>query len=267
MPSGLDAYYQEAGRAGRDGAPSACTLLFLRRDRALQQFFLTGRYPTQEELDALLRSLERSPQNASGETLAQLKDGTGLPQNKLKAAVGLLRNRRIVGVDREGRVRLLRADLAATEIHELLDAYRRKREQDHATLERMVFYAQSGQCRWQVLLAYLEEEAPPERCGHCDNCRRIARHEAAMAAAGAAESGAPKLRHPARPRLPAPAFVARQPVRVKRYGEGCVVSADALSITIEFADGSRRCFQPDFVQPIVSRKKRGEASRSSARTG
>ena len=268
MPSGLDAYYQEAGRAGRDGAPSACTLLFLRRDRALQQFFLTGRYPTEEELDALLQALEREPAQASGQPLADLKDRTGLPQNKLKAAVSVLRNRRIVGLDREGRVRLLRADLAADQVHELLAAYRRKREQDHATLERIVFYAQSGQCRWQVLLAYLEEEAPPERCGNCDNCRRIAQHEAAMAAAdAAADSDAPKLRHPARPRLPPPAFVARQPVRVKRYGEGSVVSADALSITIEFADGSRRCFQPEFVQPIGGRKSAGRASRAGAGTG
>ncbi|HKB53842.1 MAG TPA: RecQ family ATP-dependent DNA helicase, partial [Ramlibacter sp.] len=39
MPSGLGTYYQEAGRAGRDGAHSACTLLFLRSDRAVQQFF------------------------------------------------------------------------------------------------------------------------------------------------------------------------------------------------------------------------------------
>ncbi|MDR6535268.1 RecQ family zinc-binding domain-containing protein [Variovorax soli] len=156
-------------------------------------------------------------------------------------------------MDGEGRIRLLRADLAAAELRELLDAYRRKREQDRATLERMVFYAQSGQCRWQVLLAYLEEEAPPQRCGTCDNCRRIARQEAAQARQRvAADAAAPTLRHPARPRLPRPAFAPGQAVRVKRYGEGCVVSADALSVTIEFADGSRRCFQPEFVQALRS---------------
>ena len=42
MPSGLDAYYQETGRAGRDGQQALCTLLFLRGDRAVQQFFLAN---------------------------------------------------------------------------------------------------------------------------------------------------------------------------------------------------------------------------------
>jgi ATP-dependent DNA helicase RecQ len=44
-----------------------------------------------------------------------------------------------------------------------------------------------------------------------------------------------------------PAFAASDPVRVKRFGEGVVVAADAGSVTVEFADGSRRCFHPDYV--------------------
>ncbi|MDR6535269.1 RecQ family ATP-dependent DNA helicase [Variovorax soli] len=69
MPSGLDAYYQESGRAGRDGQASACTLLFLRRDRALQQFFLAGRYPAEEELDSLHRALKTATRNDQALTL------------------------------------------------------------------------------------------------------------------------------------------------------------------------------------------------------
>lgn len=56
----------------------------------------------------------------------------------------------------------------------MLDQYREKRELDQATLEGMVFYAQTGLCRWQVLLSHLEGETSAQRCGTCDNCRRIA---------------------------------------------------------------------------------------------
>jgi ATP-dependent DNA helicase RecQ len=53
LPAGLEAYYQEAGRGGRDGEHSVCTLLFLRADRAVQQFFLAGRYPPEDAMDGL----------------------------------------------------------------------------------------------------------------------------------------------------------------------------------------------------------------------
>ena len=49
LPATLEAYYQEAGRAGRDGELARCTLLFLRGDKAIQQFFMAGRYPTEDD--------------------------------------------------------------------------------------------------------------------------------------------------------------------------------------------------------------------------
>ena len=58
MPAGLDAYYQESGRAGRDGEAADCTLLFLHSDKAVQQFFLAGRYPAQEDVAALYGALQ-----------------------------------------------------------------------------------------------------------------------------------------------------------------------------------------------------------------
>ncbi|MBO9513602.1 MAG: hypothetical protein J7549_05735, partial [Variovorax sp.] len=58
------------------------------------------------------------------------------------------------------------------------------------------------------------------------------------------------LRRPATRPPAAPAFSARQAVKVRRYGEGQVVCADSGSITVEFADGSRRSFVPGSVEAL-----------------
>ena len=57
MPGTLEAYYQEAGRAGRDGLPSECVLLFSYSDRHIQEFFIENRYPTAELVQKVHRFL------------------------------------------------------------------------------------------------------------------------------------------------------------------------------------------------------------------
>ena len=61
LPASLDVYYQESGRAGRDGEPADCILLFQRRDRGLQRFFMAGRYPTRDDFVALIDGLRSTP--------------------------------------------------------------------------------------------------------------------------------------------------------------------------------------------------------------
>lgn len=236
MPSGLDAYYQESGRAGRDGETARCVLLFLQRDKAVQQFFLAGRYPTLEELDALYNALCAGPGRPIDELAAQL----GLPRPKLQVAASLLRRLRIATQDSEGRLRLLKGTLDRKSLHALATAYQDKREQDRSMLEHMVFYAQTGRCRWQVLLEHLEGESALD-CGHCDNCLRLAQHRPTETAEEDGAAGSPRER--AR-------FSAGDQVKAKRYGRGTVVAADALSVTIEFGPGVRRSFQPDFVARV-----------------
>lgn len=260
LPGGLDAYYQEAGRAGRDGEPADCTLLFLRRDKAVQQFFLVGRYPQLDDIEAVYRALA-SPAPAGGWTLEAVRRRVQRPATKVRALLGMLVQRGIAERRRAGAPAQAEGDPAAIgqsavhlredaaeppDLAGLLMAYRDKRTHDHDALERMVFYAQTGQCRWQVLLAGLLEDADAAgtgRCGRCDNCERIAAHEAALA-----QPVVRAVEAALRPVGPAPSvFGAGRPVRVKRYGKGLVVSADATAVTIEFPDGSQRSFDPHYV--------------------
>jgi ATP-dependent DNA helicase RecQ len=241
MPSGLDSYYQESGRAGRDGEPAECILLFHRRDRAVQQFFLAGRYPEAKELHEVYAALRSPPTDAGGWTLQALQGTLQAPRTKVHVALALLRQQRIVRELSDGRISVVRPEVLADTLTAMLDQYRSKREQDQATLEGMVFYAQTGLCRWQVLLSHLEGEAPAPRCTTCDNCRRIAIH--------AAQAKEAKFAAPA-PERPVRSFSPEAMVRVRRYGIGQVVTADAFVVDIEFADGSTRSFHPDFVRPV-----------------
>ncbi|MFC1678328.1 RecQ family ATP-dependent DNA helicase [Patescibacteria group bacterium] len=57
MPGTVEAYYQEAGRAGRDGSPSFCMLLYNSRDRHLQEFFIKGDNPPPETIREIYETL------------------------------------------------------------------------------------------------------------------------------------------------------------------------------------------------------------------
>jgi len=62
LPGTIEAYYQEAGRAGRDGKPSYCVLLFSAADRYLQEFFIEGSSPGLDVIKGVYRVLcEQGP--------------------------------------------------------------------------------------------------------------------------------------------------------------------------------------------------------------
>ena len=275
MPGGLDAYYQEAGRAGRDGEAARSVLLYLAGDKAVQRFFLAGRYPAFEDVEAVYMKLLERPAEGDGWTIEALHQALERPRSKVQVALVLLRRQRAVVVDRQGLLSIREGGLDTAAVVRLVDGYRRKREHDAALLEQMVFYGQTGYCRWQVLLNHFGAEVDVEHCGHCDNCaRQVAANAAAVRradqlAAAAAEPQPVALRVPNSPPATATpaAFHVGDRVRVPRYGKGVVVDADSLHVTVGFPTGERRSFLPSFVSREGGGRQRASETRRAAKSG
>ena len=283
MPAGLDAYYQESGRAGRDGEVADCTLLFFHSDKAVQQFFLAGRYPTKEDVADLYGALQGEGAGGARWTLETLQEALDRPKTRLQVALRLLRHQGVVVQGRDGRLSLTRAGLDADALARLMQAYRDKRESDRAMLERMVFYGQTGRCRWKVLLDNFDEGEALTSCGTCDNCVRIAAAFAAAEregeapavdgeAAGATGPEANRSRAPGDTAqadgapAAAAAFERGEIVSVPRYGRGIVDAVDAEGVTVAFPEGSRRVFLPSFVRRSAPRKRSPKPAKVTAST-
>jgi len=79
LPGTIEAYYQEAGRAGRDGKQSRCLFLYTAQDRFIQEFFIDSAYPGRENVAKVYDYLRVQDDDPIELTQQQIKDSLGLP--------------------------------------------------------------------------------------------------------------------------------------------------------------------------------------------
>lgn len=249
MPGSLDAYYQETGRAGRDGEAATCMLLFDLSDRRVQQFLMAGRYPDESLIARVKDALRAASADEHGgmtiTELAQRLADTG--RNKLTIALKILMDARQVSRDGKRRYRAAFDPKYESGVETTLDRYRHRAQRDRDALERMIDYAQTGQCRWREILAYFGE-TDFDRCGSCDNCLNPPEVES-LPEPGArqdfdtvATSKGPNDHR---------GFEKGDCVRVRRYGIGEVQFATADQAVVLFPDGSVRTFLSKFINRMA----------------
>ncbi len=243
LPANLEAYYQESGRAGRDGLDADCTLLYFQDDKRVQQFFLVKHYPTSNDLKMIYEVVRGLAADARP-TSAAIEDAIDeLASSKLKVCLKLLKDGKLLRQNRKLEYIVTATEPRAALFEQLAGLYAQKQERDREALEQMVSYAVSGFCRWKVLLDYFSDEVEGfDKCCKCDNCINppvVAdidiRDDEFDRAAPAPEPG--------------PVYEPGARVRVPKFDVGVVTSVAADQVTIEFPDHGSRTFLADFVTP------------------
>jgi ATP-dependent DNA helicase RecQ len=170
LPGSLEAYTQEAGRAGRDGAPSRCVLIYRMSDTRVQNYFLTGKYPDVEEVQRVFGTIEVFGGQEAGVSMTDLRKILQLPLTKLKVILALLKKSGFL--EMHGRSSYVLTDEARKnrELVLSLASYETKKSYDQSKLAMMLQYAETTSCRRRFILNYFGEAFTVDTCGACDNC-------------------------------------------------------------------------------------------------
>jgi RecQ family ATP-dependent DNA helicase len=221
-PESPDSYYQEIGRAGRDGEPAEAVLYFRSEDLGLRRFFTSGRPD-----EAKLRQVATLLHEHDGPVKAKsLRETVGVGPSKLTGLVNLLQHAEAVEVTGRGELQYAAQgpdpEEAVADAMELDDS---RRKVDDSRIDMMRGYAETTGCRRRYLLEYFGEPYPGN-CGSCDGCT--------AGPVAAAENDGP--------------FPMHAEVMHTSWGPGTVMRAEPDRITVLFEENGYKTLSLDAVQ-------------------
>jgi RecQ family ATP-dependent DNA helicase len=159
LPASLEAYYQEIGRAGRDGAPSRTILMHSYADRRTLEFFLERDYPPLDELERIHRRLTTGPVPRE-----QLQAALRMDVESFEKALEKLYIHGAATITYDDQVSL-GAEAAAWR-----RAYRSQADYRRRQIDLVTRYAEGHTCRMAALVAHFGDNQDSRFCGHCDFC-------------------------------------------------------------------------------------------------
>ena len=159
LPASVEAYYQEIGRAGRDGDPSRTVLLYSYADRKMHDFFLERDYPVAAELTKVARLLQDEYQSPE-----LLRQKLKMDADTFARSVEKLASQGAAVTDFDSNVRR-----GATTTWQ--SGYEQQVNFRRGQIDRMMDFAQTQQCRMTALIRHFGDTADATKpCGHCDFC-------------------------------------------------------------------------------------------------
>jgi ATP-dependent DNA helicase RecQ len=211
VPGSIDDYYQEIGRAGRDGRPAAAVLVHDPRTIRIPRSLAARTHLGEATLHGVVEAIE----NAEGPVAVDvLVEASGVPAHAVDRVVNELSELGFVDLTCSGRHRLVTPERhlpPPSDLTEQLATLGRRRQAVLASrINAAREYAESPRCRRAELLAYFGETYSPP-CGNCDNDRSRGREPAGR-----------------------PTMIGRTPVHHRLWGPGQLLSRDDHELLVYF---------------------------------
>lgn len=168
VPGSLDAYYQEIGRAGRDGEPATAVLAYRPEDLGVQRY-RAGAHPDADALGGLIDAVRKHREPVA---VTVLRERTGLSQTPLMSMLHLLEEAGALTTEEDGSVRTVPGARRDTRVREALRIASARIDLERSRVEMMRAYAETNGCRRRHLLGYFGESLAEGDCAGCDVCTR-----------------------------------------------------------------------------------------------